>query len=109
MPGIYLAVRWYFVPQTVVIEGARGTPPCRARASSSRASGGGPSGSSLLANIAIAIPGFILLAPFTAIAESTDRAVWALVGLRRDDLGHNALRGAYSTLLYYDLLARRVV
>ena len=24
VPGVYLAVRWYFVPQTVVIEGARG-------------------------------------------------------------------------------------
>ncbi len=25
LPGIYVAVRWYFVPQTVVVEGARGT------------------------------------------------------------------------------------
>ena len=25
LPGIYLAVRWYFVPQAVVVDGARGT------------------------------------------------------------------------------------
>jgi hypothetical protein len=24
LPGVYLAVRWYFVPQAVVIDGARG-------------------------------------------------------------------------------------
>ena len=30
VPGLYLFVRWYFVPQVVVLEGARGTEGLRA-------------------------------------------------------------------------------
>ena len=44
VPGIYLFVRWYFVPQTVVLESAHG--PRRAaqeRRGSCRGSGGGRS------------------------------------------------------------------
>ena len=58
----------------------------------------------LLANVAIAIPGFMLLAPFAAIAESTDRAVWALVGSAVTTSITAPFVALYSTLLYYDLL-----
>lgn len=107
VPGVYLAVRWYFVPQAVVIEGVRGT---RALSRSGLLVTGfwwRTFGLVLLANVAIAIPGFLLLTPFTAIAESTDRSVWALVGSAVTTSITAPFVALYSTLLYYDLLARR--
>ena len=107
VPGVYFAVRWYFVPQTVVIEGARGS---RALSRSGLLVTGfwwRTFGLVLLANVAIAIPSFILLAPFTAVAESADRAVWALVGSAVATSVTTPFVALYSTLLYYDLLARR--
>ena len=108
VPGVYLAVRWYFVPQVVVIEAtARHARRSRAPASWSQGYWWRTFGLVLLANVAIAIPGFILLAPFTAIAESTDRAVWALVGSAITTSITAPFVALYSTLLYYDLLTRR--
>jgi hypothetical protein len=107
VPGIYLAVRWYFVPQAVVIEGARG-PEALSR--SSRLVEGfwwRTFGLVVLANLAVAVPGFVLLAPFTEIADNTDRALWALVGSMLATAVTTPFVGIYSTFLYYDLLARR--
>ena len=107
LPGVYLAVRWYFVPQAVVVAGARG-PAALAR-SSSLVDGfwWRTFGLIVLANVAIAIPGFLLLTPFTAIAESTDRAVWSMVGSAVTTSITTPFVALYSTLLYYDLMARR--
>jgi hypothetical protein len=108
LPGIYLAIRWYFVPQTVVIEGARG-PVALSR---SRLLVEGfwwrTFGLVVLANLGTTIFGLFVTAPFTAIAESTDRAVWALVGSAVTTSIAAPFVAIYSTLLYYDLLARRV-
>lgn len=107
VPGVYLYIRWFFVPQSVVIEGARGT---RALSRSGLLVTGfwwRTFGLVVLANIAIAIPGFVLLTPFTAIADSTDRAVWTLVGSAVTTSITAPFVALYSTLLYYDLLARR--
>jgi hypothetical protein len=107
VPGIYLTVRWYFVPQTVVIEGARG-PVALSR---SRLLVEGfwwrTLGLVVLANLATTIFGLFVTTPFTAIAESTDRAVWALVGSAVTTSIAAPFVAIYSTLLYYDLLARR--
>jgi hypothetical protein len=109
VPGVYLAVRWYFVPQCVVIDGARG-PEALAR-SGALVTGlwWRTLGLVLLANVVVAIPGFILLTPFTAIADSTDRAVWSLIGSAVTTSITTPFVALYSTLLYYDLLARRGV
>jgi hypothetical protein len=107
VPGVYLAVRWFFVPQVVVIEGARG-PAALSR--SGELVGGfwwRTFGLVVLANIAIAIPAVILLAPFTAIAESTDRAAWELVGSMLATSITTPFVALYATFLYYDLLARQ--
>jgi hypothetical protein len=106
VPGVFLAVRWYFVPQAVVIEGARGAG---ALSRSGRLVEGfwwRTFGLVVLANLAIAIPGFLLLTPFTAIADSTDRAVWQLVGSIATNSITTPFVALYSTLLYYDLRAR---
>lgn len=107
VPGVYLAVRWYFVPQAVVIEGARG--PAALTRSSQVVEGfwWRTLGLVLLANLAVAIPGLVLLVPFTAIAASTDQAVWALVGTILTTSVTTPFVSLYSALLYYDLVARR--
>jgi len=107
IPGVYLAVRWYFVPQAVVIEGARG--PAALTRSSQIVQGfwWRTFGLVVMANLAIAIPSLVLLAPFTAIAASTDESVWALVGTILTTAVTTPFVALYSTLLYYDLLTRR--
>ena len=109
VPGIYLAVRWYFVPQAVVIEGARGPAALTRSTQIVQGFWWRTFGLVLLANLAIAIPGFLLLAPFTAIASSTDQSVWALVGTILVTSVTTPFVALYSTFLYYDLLARRSV
>jgi len=107
IPGIYLAIRWYFVPQAVVIEGARG--PVALSRSGLLVEGfwWRTLGLVVLANLATTIFGLFVTTPFTAIAESTDRAVWALVGSAVTTSIAAPFVAIYSTLLYYDLLARR--
>ena len=107
LPGVYLLIRWYFVPQAVVIEGARG--PAALSRSSEIVQGywWRTLGLVVLANVAVAIPALLLLAPFNAIAASTDQAVWALVGTILATSVTTPFVALYSTFLYYDLLARR--
>jgi hypothetical protein len=106
VPGVYLAVRWFFVPQAVVIDRARGTGALSRSGEIVQGFWWRTFGLVLLANIAIAIPGIILVVPFTALADSTDRAVWAMVGSTITTSVTTPFVALYSTLLYYDLRAR---
>jgi hypothetical protein len=107
VPGIYLAVRWYFVPQAVVIEGARG-PQALSR-SSLLVTGfwWRTFGLVLLAEVAVTIPNLIIVLPFTGIAESADQAVWALIGSAVATAVTTPFVALFSTFLYYDLTTRR--
>jgi hypothetical protein len=109
LPGVYLVIRWYFVPQAVVIDGARG--PAALSRSTELVEGfwWRTFGLVVLANLAIALPGFILVAPFAEIAESTDRAVWAMVGSALITSITAPFVALYSTLLYYDMRARKAL
>jgi hypothetical protein len=106
LPGIYLAIRWYFVPQAVVIEGARGAGALSRSGQIVTGYWWRTFGLVVLANIAIVIPGLILVLPFGAIAESTDRAVWQLAGSTIATSITTPFVALFSTLLYYDLRAR---
>jgi hypothetical protein len=106
VPGIYVLVRWYFVPQTVVIEGARGAGALSRSAQLVEGHWWRTFGLVLLANIAVALPGLLLITPFNAIADSTDRAVWAVVGSAVTTSVTTPFVALYSTLLYYALRAR---
>jgi hypothetical protein len=106
VPGIYVAVRWFFVPQTVVLDAARGT---QALARSSEIVQGfwwRTLGLVVMVNLAAVLPGIVLAAPFAAIASSTDRAVWAMVGTICAESVTTPFVALFSTLLYYDLRAR---
>ena len=107
IPGIYFGVRWFFVPQTVVLDGARGT---RALSRSGEVVQGfwwRTFGLVIMVNLAALLPGIVLAAPFTAIASSTDRAVWSMVGTICADSVTTPFVALFSTFLYYDLRARR--
>ena len=107
LPGVYLLIRWYFVPQAVVIEGARGPAALSRSSEIVQGSWWRTLGRVVLANVAVAIPALLLLAPFNAIASSTDQAVWALVGTILATSVTTPFVALYSTFLYYDLLTRR--
>jgi len=107
VPGVYLAVRWYLVPQAVVIESARGAAALSRAGELIEGFWWRTFGLVILGNLAILIPGFLVLAPFTAIADSTDRALWELVGTMLASSITTPFVALYSTYIYYDLRARR--
>jgi hypothetical protein len=109
LPGVFLLVRWYFVPQTVVVDGARG--PAALSRSGDLVEGywWRTLGLVLLVNIAAAIPGILILAPFNSIADSSGDAVWALVGSVVATSVTTPFVALFSTLLYYDLRARKAL
>jgi hypothetical protein len=107
LPGVYVAVRWYFVPQTVVIEEARGP---RALSRSWDLTDGfwwRTFGIVVVGNLIALLPAVVLSAPLAAAAESSDRALWSLIGTIATETLTAPFLALLSTLLYYDLRARR--
>ena len=107
VPGIYLFVRWYFVPQAVVLEGARNTAALRA---SSRLVAGAwwrTFGLVVIVNVIVALAILVLGAPFTVLADSSDRALWALSGQIVATSVTQPFIALFSTFLYYDLRERK--
>jgi len=107
IPGVYLAVRWFFVPQAVVIDGARGPVALVRSGQVVQGFWWRTFGLVVLVNLAVAVPGLVLSAPFTSLADSTDRAVWALVGTIIAESVTVPFSALFSTFLFYDLRARR--
>ena len=60
----------------------------------------------LLANVVAALAGVLVAAPLTAIASSSDREVWALLGETTAELLTTPFVAVVSTLLWFDLRAR---
>jgi hypothetical protein len=107
VPGIYLFVRWYFVPQAVVLEGARGTSALRASARLVEGAWWRTLGLIVLVNVVALVAAIVLNAPFTAAADRADRAVWALIGQIVASAVAQPFGALYSTLLYFDLRERK--
>jgi hypothetical protein len=107
IPGVYLFVRWYFVPQAVVLEGARGAAALRASGRLVEGSWWRTLGLILLVNVAALLVSVVLAAPFTAAADSSDRALWALAGQIVASSVTQPFGALYATLLYFDLRQRR--
>jgi hypothetical protein len=107
LPGIYLLVRWMFVPQAVVVEGARGPAALTRSGEVVRGNWWRAFGILVLANLAAFVPGLALAAPGRAIAEAADRELYALIGSMAAEIVTAPFVAVLSTLLYYDLRARR--
>lgn len=109
VPGIYVFVRWFFVPQAVVLEGDRGVAALTRSTAVTQGFWWRTLGLVVLAQLAALLPALVLAAPFASIAESTDRAVWALVGSIVTEIVTAPFIAIFSTLLWFDLGARRRV
>jgi hypothetical protein len=106
VPGIYLFVRWYFVPQAVVLESAHGASALRGSGRLVEGYWWRTFGLIVLVNVVALVVAVVLGAPFTAAADRADRAVWALVGEIIASSVVQPFGALYSTLLYFDLRAR---
>jgi hypothetical protein len=107
VPGIYLFVRWYFVPQAVVLEGAHGGSALRASGRLVEGSWWRTLGLIVLVNVVAVLAAVVLGAPFTAAADSADRAIWSLIGQIVASSVAQPFGALYSTLLYFDLRERK--
>jgi Uncharacterised protein family (UPF0259) len=107
IPGIYLAVRLFFVPQTVVIDGARGLDALRESSEITRGFWWRTFGLVVMINLAAALPALVITAPFNGIADSSGDAIWALAGTICAESITAPFVALFSTFLYYDLRARR--
>jgi hypothetical protein len=107
IPGIYLFVRWYFVPQAVVLEEAYGASALRASGRLVEGAWWRTLGLIVLVNVVALVVALVLGAPFTAAADSADRALWALIGEIVASAVTQPFGALYSTLLYFDLRERK--
>jgi hypothetical protein len=107
VPGVFLAVKWYFVPQAVVVADARGPGALRHSWDLTAGFWWRTFGILVVGNLIALLPALLLSAPLAAVAESSDRAVWSLVGTMATEILTAPFLARLSTLLYYDLRARR--
>jgi hypothetical protein len=107
IPGIYLFVRWYFVPQAVVLEGTHGPDALRASGRVVQGTWWRTFALILLVNLVALLIVFVVASPFAAAAESSDRALWALIGQIVAATITQPFGALFSTLLWYDLRARK--
>jgi hypothetical protein len=107
VPGIYLFVRWYFVPQAVVIERSTGAGALRASGRLVTGAWWRTFAMVVLINVVALLVAVVLGAPFTAAADATDRAIWALAGQIVTASVTQPFAALFSTLLYFDLRERK--
>lgn len=107
LPGVYLAIRWYFVAQAVVIDGRRG--PDALRRSGELVSGQWwrVLGVVAVVNLVVIIPAAVVGLPLSLAAEEADRAVLGLAGSILAQLVTVPFIAIVGTLLFFDLSARK--
>jgi hypothetical protein len=107
LPGIYLAVRWFFVPQTVMLEGARGPAALSASTAVTRDAWWRTFGIVIVANLAATVPALVVASPAALLAEAVDLQAVALLGSILAETLTAPFVALVGTLLYFDLKARK--
>jgi hypothetical protein len=107
VPGLYLLVRWYFVPQSVIVDGSRGPGALRASWDVVRGSWWRTFGIALLATLAGTLVGALLALPLVAAASSSDSGALGLAGTMLGETIAAPFISLVGTLLFFDLRARR--
>lgn len=107
VPGLYLLVRWLFVAQCVVIEDMRGFDALARSGQLVRDNWWRSFGIVLVTQLIAAIPAILVSVPLAAAAESADRELPRLAGDMLVDMVTVPFVAIVTTLLYYDLRARR--
>ena len=106
IPGIWLAIRWYFTPQAVVVDGRRASDALARSAELVTGSWWRVLGIVLLANIAAGVPSTVVQIPFNLWADSVDSSALSLLGEVIGTTLTAPLMSLIVTLLYFDLLSR---
>ena len=107
IPGIYLFVRLAFVIQATVVDGLRSTDALRRSWVLVEGSWWRVFGITLVVNFLLAGAASIIALPFTRAAESADSAALQLAGTVVGGLLTVAPAAVISTLLYFDVRARK--
>ena len=102
VPGIYLAIRWFFAPQAVVIDGKRGPGALQRSGELVQGSWWRTFGIVLLSQL----PAVLIGVPFASLAAGSDRQLFALIGEIVTQTVVAPFVALLATLLYYDLRAR---
>ncbi|MEX2195890.1 MAG: glycerophosphoryl diester phosphodiesterase membrane domain-containing protein [Thermoleophilaceae bacterium] len=107
VPGVYLAVRWYFVAQAVVIDGRRGSAALRRSGELVTGEWWRVLGVAIVVNLIVIIPAAVVGLPLSLAAEQADRAVLGLAGSILAQLVTVPYIAIVGTLLFFDLSARK--
>lgn len=106
LPGIYLGVRWYLVPQAVVVDGAAGLAALRRSGKLVQGSWWRVLAVGLLSGAAAVVPGVLLQIPFTVAAEAANAQALVLAGAIAAETITTPFVAIVGTLLYFDLRER---
>ena len=107
VPGIFLAVRWYFVPQAVVVEGERGATPLQRSWDLVRGSGWRVFGILVILSLAIGSATRALQTPFNLGASASKLAFVQLLGVMLTQTLAAPASAVIGALLYFDLRTRK--
>jgi hypothetical protein len=106
IPGIYLAVRWSFSTQAVIVEGKRRVEALSRSGELVQGSWWRVFGVTLLANFLVGALSSLIAAPFLSAANSTGHAVYQLAGQTVGGVLAVPPAALITTLLYFDLRTR---
>jgi hypothetical protein len=101
-----LLVRWYFVPQLVVLEGKRGTDALRASWELTRGFAWRTAGLILAVRLLFELGGALVVTPIAAVAKSVDSEAVSLAATTLAETLVAAPLGIFAALLYFDLKSR---
>ena len=107
VPGIFLAIRWYFVPQAVVVDGRRVTGALERSWELVRGSGWRVLGILIVVSLAIGSATAALQRPFLAGANGANLAVIQLIGVMLTHMLAAPASAVIGVLLYFDLRTRK--
>jgi hypothetical protein len=107
IPAVYLLVRWSFVIQATVVEGKRGPESFRRSGELVAGTWWRVFGITLAANFLIIGLSAVFTLPFLAAAESSDKAVFELIGRTLGAVLFAAPAALIATLLYFDVRLRK--
>jgi hypothetical protein len=101
-----LLLRWYFIPQLVVIDGKRGPEALRASWELTRGQAWRAAGLIIAAYVLFRLGSALLATPIAIAAKQLDSAALSLAATTFADLLTAAPVAIFATLLYFDLRSR---
>lgn len=102
-----LLLRWFFVPQLVVVEGKRGTEALRASWELTRGQAWRAAGLIILAYALFRLGSALLATPIAIAGKEFDSAALGLAATTFADVLAAAPIGIFAALLYFDLKSRQ--